>query len=241
MGIRNSEGSIAGRRLAAVTTVLLVAALAAACGGLDATPDVGPSSGGSSVTPTSGANGSASVVGELDSDMISDMIIAAHEEVLGRIYETLLPSVVHIRVVRQLGSDGADQAPPDFPDEFFQRGEGSGFVWDEEGHIVTNNHVVDGADRVAVIFSDGAELHAEVIGTDPDSDLAVLELSEPKSGATPVELGDSDALRVGQIAVAIGSPFGQEFTMTTGIISALGAPFAAGPVPFPSRRLSSQT
>ena len=159
---------------------------------------------------------------------------------MARIYEALLPSVVHIRVVRQIDSNGAgrtlpsvpDLPLPDFPDEFFHRGEGSGFVWDEAGHIVTNNHVVDGADRVAVIFSDGTELEAEVIGTDPDSDLAVLELSEPKGGAFPVDLGDSDALRVGQIAVAIGNPFGQEFTMTTGIISALGRTIRSGGSPF---------
>ena len=170
----------------------------------------------------------------------SDAIIAAHEEALGLIYEEILPSVVHIRVIRQLESDGAGQPLPsnpdlplpDSPDEFFHRGEGSGFVWDEEGHIVTNNHVVDGADRVAVIFSDGTELHAKVIGTDPDSDLAVLELPEPKRGATPVELGDSDRLRVGQIAIAIGNPFGQEFTMTTGIISALGRTIRSGGSPF---------
>ena len=236
MGIRNSRGSIPGRRLAAVIAVLLVVALAAACGGSDATPDVGPSSGSSSVTPTPGANGFASVVEGLD----SDAIIAAHEEALGLIYEEILPSVVHIRVIRQLESDGAGQPLPsnpdlplpDSPDEFFHRGEGSGFVWDEEGHIVTNNHVVDGADRVAVIFSDGTELHAKVIGTDPDSDLAVLELPEPKRGATPVELGDSDRLRVGQIAIAIGNPFGQEFTMTTGIISALGRTIRSGGSPF---------
>ena len=240
MAIRIFKGLILGRRRLAVMAVLLVAAIMAACGGPDTSPAAGPGYGGSPAAPTSGPNGSAIVVEGLDSDVISDMIIAAHEEVLGRIYETLLPSVVHIRVIRQLGSDGAGQPlpsdpdlpSPDFPDEFFQRGEGSGFVWDEEGHIVTNNHVVDGADRVAVIFSDGTELHAEVIGTDPDSDLAVLELSEAKIGATPVELGDSGALRVGQIAVAIGSPFGQEFTMTTGIISALGRTIRSGGSPF---------
>ena len=180
MAIRVSKGLILGRRRWAVMAVLLFAALMAACGGSNATP----------AAPTSGANGAASVVEGLDSVMISDIIIAAHEEVLGRIYETLLPSVVHIRVVRQLGPDGAGQPLPsdpdlplpDFPDEFFHRGEGSGFVWDEAGHIVTNNHVVDGADRVAVIFSDGDELDAEVIGTDPDSDLAVLEVDPPPEG-----------------------------------------------------------
>ena len=121
--------------------------------------------------------------------------------------------------------------PPPVPNAR-PRSLGSGFVISDDGYVLTNNHVVDGADRVAVIFSDGIELEAEVIGTDPDSDLAVLELSEPKSGASPVDLGDSDNLRVGQIAVAIGNPFGQEFTMTTGIISALGRTIRSGGSPF---------
>ncbi len=221
MAIRIPRCSIPGRYRLAVAAALFLAAMAAACGGSDATPE---------------SNEPASAVGAVD----SDAIIAAHEEALGLIYEELLPSVVHIRVVRQLDTGEAGQPLPsvpdlplpDFPDEFFHRGEGSGFVWDEEGHIVTNNHVVDGADRVAVIFSDGTELRAEVIGTDPDSDLAVLELSDPKSGAAPVKLGDSDTLRVGQIAIAIGNPFGQEFTMTTGIISALGRTIRSGGSPF---------
>ena len=220
-----SRSLISCRHWLAVIAAMLCVAMLAACGGSDATS-----------TPTVGSSPPSPATGSLD----SDTIIAAHEEVLARIYEALLPSVVHIRVVRQVDSNGAGQslpsvpdAPlPDFPDEFFHRCEGSGFVWDDSGHIVTNNHVVDGTDHVAVIFSDGTELEAEVIGTDPDSDLAVLELSESKSGAVPADLGDSDALRVGQIAVAIGNPFGQEFTMTTGIISALGRTIRSGGSPF---------
>ena len=240
MSIPISRRLMPGRYLLAVAVALFLAAMAAACGGSGAAPTPmptdGPGSGISLPTASLGGDGAASAVGGLG----ADAIIAAHEEVLARIYEALLPSVVHIRVTRQLDSEGAGQPLPsvpdlplpDFPDEFFHRGEGSGFVWDETGHIVTNNHVVDGADRVAVIFSDGIELEAEVIGTDPDSDLAVLELSEPKSSAVPVDLGDSDNLRVGQIAVAIGNPFGQEFTMTTGIISALGRTIRSGGSPF---------
>ena len=238
MATRVSRMSILRRYRLAVAAALLLAAIVAACGGSDAMPTatVGPSAGNSPAAATASGDGDASIAGAMD----ADVIIAAHEEVLARIYEALLPSVVHIRVTRQLDSAGAGQPLPsvpdlplpDFPDEFFHRGEGSGFVWDETGHIVTNNHVVDGADRVAVIFYDGTELQAEVIGTDPDSDLAVLELEEPKSGASPVDLGDSDNLRVGQIAVAIGNPFGQEFTMTTGIISALGRTIRSGGSPF---------
>jgi 2-alkenal reductase len=111
---------------------------------------------------------------------------------------------------------------PELPDEFFRRGEGSGFVWDDKGHLVTNNHVLQGAEQVTVAFADRTEMQAKVIGRDPDSDLAVLELLEAKPDARPVVLGDSDTLKVGQMAVAIGNPFGQQFTMTTGIVSALG-------------------
>jgi 2-alkenal reductase len=79
-----------------------------------------------------------------------------------------------------------------------------------------------------VVFADRTEIEAQVLGTDPDSDLAVLKLEESKDGARPVTLGDSDALRVGQMAVAIGNPFGQEFTMTSGIISAVGRTIRSG-------------
>jgi serine protease Do len=155
---------------------------------------------------------------------------------LVRLYETLLPSVVHIRVSERVELGQTDpplpRQPgvplPDSPEDFFQQADGSGFVWDDKGHIVTNNHVIQGADRVTVVFADRTELEAKVIGTDPDSDLAVLELSEPKSDALPAVLGDSDTLKVGQMAVAIGNPFGQEFTMTTGIVSALGRTIRSG-------------
>ena len=185
---------------------------------------------------SSSATGGPGPIGEID----ADVIVAAQEEALIRLYERLLPSVVHLRVSLRL--DTGRTGPliprhpgvplPDFPDEFFQRGQGSGFVWDDQGHVVTNNHVVEGANRVTVVFADGVEIQAKVIGADPDSDLAVLKLDDRKDGANPVVLGDSDALRVGQMAVAIGSPFGQQFTMTTGIVSALGRTIRSGDSPF---------
>lgn len=157
----------------------------------------------------------------------ANAIVAAQEEVMVNIYQDLLPSVVHIRVSSRLDSGSISPSVPRLPlpedhRDFFQQGEGSGFVWDNEGHIVTNNHVVQGADRVTVRFADRVEIQAKVIGTDPDSDLAVLELEEIKEGSRPAPLGDSDTLNVGQMAVAIGNPFGQQFTMTSGIVSALG-------------------
>jgi S1-C subfamily serine protease len=98
---------------------------------------------------------------------------------------------------------------------------GSGFVIDDEGHVLTNQHVVDGAENVTVRFPNGDEVDARVVGEDASSDVAVLELESVPSGVTPVELGSSEALEIGDLVVAIGSPFGLEGTVTSGIVSAL--------------------
>ena len=99
---------------------------------------------------------------------------------------------------------------------------GSGFVIDTRGHIVTNDHVVEEADAVQVVFSDGTVADAQVLGRDPYSDLAVIRVDVPSERLVPLELGDSSTLRVGQRVVAIGNPFGLDGTMTVGIVSALG-------------------
>jgi 2-alkenal reductase len=150
------------------------------------------------------------------------------EDLLINLYERVNPAVVNIRVIKRV------EQPATFltPDELFQEGQGSGFVWDQEGHIVTNNHVVEGADEVEVVFWDDTVVEGKVIGTDPDSDVAVVEVDLPAEELHPVELGDSDELRVGQLAIAIGNPFGQAGTMTRGIISALGRTFNPGGSPF---------
>ena len=103
-----------------------------------------------------------------------------------------------------------------------QQGTGSGFVWDRDGHIVTNYHVVRGGERFIVSFADGTSYDAEPIGGDINKDLAVLRVDAPKGSLNPVELGDSDGLFVGQKVLAIGNPFGLDHTLTTGVISALG-------------------
>jgi S1-C subfamily serine protease len=99
---------------------------------------------------------------------------------------------------------------------------GSGFVIDTEGHVVTNNHVAISARDLLVTLADDRSVPARVLGTDPGSDLAVLKIDVPAEELTVAELGDSDTLRVGQRAIAIGNPFGLERTITTGIISSLG-------------------
>lgn len=114
------------------------------------------------------------------------------------------------------------------PEQQLTYGSGTGFVWDDEGHIVTNNHVIENAVEITITYSDGIERDAVVIGADPDSDLAVLEVENPKEGLTPVTIGDSSALKPGDLAAAIGNPLGQTGTMTQGIISALGRSYAVG-------------
>jgi putative serine protease PepD len=98
---------------------------------------------------------------------------------------------------------------------------GSGFVIDTEGHIVTNQHVVNGAQNVTVRFSNGREASARVVGEDPSTDVALLQVDELPDGVEPVELGSADSLEIGDLVVAIGSPFGLEGTVTAGIVSAL--------------------
>jgi putative serine protease PepD len=102
-----------------------------------------------------------------------------------------------------------------------QQAQGSGFVYDSAGHVVTNQHVVDGASAVSVRFWNGATYKATVVGTDPSTDLAVLKVDAPSSVLHPITLADSSKVQVGQTVVAIGSPFGLEETVTAGIVSAL--------------------
>jgi putative serine protease PepD len=102
-----------------------------------------------------------------------------------------------------------------------QTAQGSGFVYDAQGHVVTNAHVVEGADSVSVRFSNGATYGATVVGTDESSDLAVLKVDAPTSLLRPLTLADSSKVVVGQSVVAIGSPFGLEGSLTSGIVSAL--------------------
>ena len=111
---------------------------------------------------------------------------------------------------------------------FKQQSLGSGFIIDREGYIVTNNHVVENADQIKVKLAMGKEFDAKVVGRDPKTDLALIKI-EASDDLTPLEMGDSDGLRVGTWVVAIGSPFGLEQTVTAGIVSAKGRTIGAGP------------
>lgn len=106
-------------------------------------------------------------------------------------------------------------------------GAGSGFVWDDQGHIITNYHVVQPAQRAQVVLSDGSVWDARFVGASPDHDIAVLKIDAPKSALPPIPVGTSSDLQVGQRVLAIGNPFGLDRTLTTGIVSALGRTMTA--------------
>ena len=124
------------------------------------------------------------------------------QDTLTRLYQQVNPSVVYI-IVSSSGS-------------------GSGFVYDDDGHIVTNNHVAAAGSRYEVVFATGERERATLIGTDPDSDLAVIKVDELPAGVEPLPLADVDSIQVGQFAVAIGNPFGEQGSMSLGIVSGLG-------------------
>jgi len=154
------------------------------------------------VTPTPGPV----AVEAVDADRIEAGRIA--------VYERVAPAVVNVttQVLRSNFFRGA------MPEE----GSGSGFLWDMQGHIVTNNHVVEGAQRIEVSFGGDTSQPATVVGTDPINDLAVIKVNSVPEGVRPLEPGASAGLKVGQTAIVIGNPFGQfERTMTQGIISAV--------------------
>ncbi|KAF0189393.1 MAG: protease [Desulfobulbaceae bacterium] len=149
------------------------------------------------------------------------------------------PAVVHVRVEKKAGETANDQINP-FNDPFFQRffgpsfkhpnapqpeqktqGAGSGFLISDDGYILTNNHVIDNADKITVRVEGEQELEAKVIGTDPQSDVALIKISDGRKFPY-LPLGDSDGLEVGEWVIAIGSPFGLDRTVTVGVVSAKG-------------------
>jgi len=133
-----------------------------------------------------------------------------------QVFQQASPSVVNItnsRLVRSFYSLNPQEVP---------QGSGTGFIWSDDGYIVTNFHVVQQADRVMVTLQSGTTYDARAIGVDPDKDLAVLKIEAPDEDLIPIRPGDSDLLEVGRKVIAIGNPFGLDTTMTVGIVSALG-------------------
>lgn len=142
--------------------------------------------------------------------------------VLRNIYEQVNPSVVNVTVWIDHPPIPADDSSPEGQEGIMPFVNGSGFVWDGDGHIVTNNHVVESAERIQVNFYDGTAAIAEVVGTDVDSDLAVLQIDPAGYVLVPVQRGNIDDIYVGMRVAAIGNPFGLQGTLTSGIISAIG-------------------
>ena len=134
------------------------------------------------------------------------------ENQMMNIYDTSLPSVVQINTT-VMGNIG---------------GYGTGFIWDDKGHVITNYHVIRNSNEIKLTFSDLYEYDAELVGYDIDSDVAVLKLLDSKSDITPITIGNSNFIFPGQLTLALGNPFGEAFTMTNGIISATGRAIDSG-------------
>ncbi|HSM57595.1 MAG TPA: trypsin-like peptidase domain-containing protein [Candidatus Sulfomarinibacteraceae bacterium] len=143
---------------------------------------------------------------------------AEQESVLTELYNELNPGVVNIQIFIDRGFGG--------------QGAGSGFILDEQGHIVTNNHVVAGASGISVVFYEGTEVEATVVGRDEDSDLAVIRVEEMPDSVHPLPLADSSAVQTGQWVLAIGNPFSLGGSMSLGIVSAVGRVIPSGVTPF---------
>lgn len=139
-------------------------------------------------------------------------VLDAYSDAVTRVVEAVSPAVVHLGVRQQLGGPGGQRLEG--------IGSGSGVLITPDGYLITNSHVVERADRIEVALSDGRVLLGTLVGTDPATDLAVVRAGG--MGLPTAQLGDSEKLRPGQIAIAIGNPFGYQTTVTAGIISALG-------------------
>ena len=142
--------------------------------------------------------------------------LTAAERTVTALFEEAGPSVVHITSIA-LRRDFFRLNVMEIP-----RGTGSGFMWDEAGHVVTNFHVIRGGNRAEVTLADQSTWEAKVVGVAPEKDLAVLRIDAPTASLRPLRIGASADLLVGQSVLAIGNPFGLDQTLTTGIISALG-------------------
>jgi putative serine protease PepD len=163
----------------------------------------------------------AAVALETDSDSDAPQAATANDPIaettssVAALYKRVKDSVVEIHA-----SNGGESTP--FGQQSPGQATGSGFVIDGDGHIVTNQHVVDDAQSVRVEFADGTEVDAEIVGTDPSTDIAVLDVDRPSSELTPLPFASTGALQVGAAVIVLGSPFGLEGTLTTGVISAVG-------------------
>jgi len=148
--------------------------------------------------------------------LVANQPLSAEELNTIAVFEKAAQSVVYITntaVRRDIWSLNTFEVP---------QGSGSGFIWNRQGHIVTNFHVIYGADSIQVVLDDQSTHDARIVGVDPDHDLAVLQITGKAATLMPLDIGNSQDLRVGQRVLAIGNPFGLDHTLTTGVVSALG-------------------
>lgn len=180
-------------------TAALVAAAAVGAGG------------GAATFAALGSEDGSTVVRQVTVESSEPAASTSESLSVGEVYENAYQGVVEITSISPQDSSLGGQA----------RGQGSGFVFDAEGHIVTNAHVVDGAQSVTVRFWDGSTYDGRIVGSDPSTDLAVVKIDVPADVLHPLAVGDSTQLSVGEGVVALGSPFGLEGTLTSGVVSAL--------------------
>ena len=149
-------------------------------------------------------------------DVSEEDLMDAYSRAVITAAEKVSPSVVYIEVQQPVRSRRGNL--PGMPHE--AKGSGSGFIFTPDGFILTNSHVVHGATRIEVTVSDGHKHQADLIGDDPDTDLAIIRINAPN--LVPAHLGETKKIRVGQLAVAIGNPYGFQYSVTAGVVSALG-------------------
>jgi S1-C subfamily serine protease len=142
-------------------------------------------------------------------------LLDAYSQAVVSTVKAVGPSVVTVEVSKAFTDPAGKQ-------RFARRGAGSGFIFTNDGFILTNSHVVHGGDKIVAVLSDGARHNAELIGDDPETDLAVLRIQPPAgTQLVPAKLGDSESIQVGQLVIAIGNPYGFQATVTTGVVSGL--------------------
>jgi S1-C subfamily serine protease len=158
--------------------------------------------------------------GGTDPEMdLDEALLDAYSQTVMGVAERVSPSVVNIEIRRQINDRRAGRARRDeLPQE--ARGSGSGFIFTPDGFILTNSHVAHGATAIEVTLADGRKHEAQLVGDDPDTDLAVIRINAPN--LAPAALGESQKIKVGQLVVAIGNPYGFQSTVTAGVVSALG-------------------
>ena len=204
--------SIARTALTAVISSLLTMSLVAGCEVVKPLAGLLP---GPTASPQSVATSSAEAPTQRPSDARPALAqpVPQSGDIIPRVYQDASPSVVNI-VSIGVGSDFFSQPAPQ------PLGAGSGFIIDDKGHIITNNHVVEDAQRLDVTLADGTTVAGKLIGRDPRADLAVVKVDVPADKLRIAKLGDASKVQIGELAIAIGNPFGLEKTVTAGIVSA---------------------